>query len=243
MTVQNQQNNPLENPIIYLPVYFAMMTKLDIKIFKLLYWSSKNLKEIKFAVKTIANKCKCSERTVQRFKNKYKDIFIRIISRKNQTDLIEVSKLILYYIQKNGGFKIIEFFDIYKERLINIGCKDPNSKDLDKCYKQDMNKKSKNLSPPNQQKCHPSLTSDYQSLYTDEIVLLEKFDFKNNEILMKFGLNEQQTIKVKNLIGNKFIKLALDDGGWYKNLGEEIYNPFGFICSRAREHMKKEFLK
>ncbi len=237
-------SNPLENPIIYLPVYFEMMSKCDIKIFKYIWWGNKELKEIYFSERHLAKKCEVSKKTIQRFFKKYNNILIFLKRRPYKTYIISIPKVVSYYINKNGGYKIISNFSFYKEKLINLACNDPNSNDLRNSYEQDMNKKDKKMSIPKEQKCPPSLNIDYESIYLDKVLLGKSINCneieESEKVMLSLGLNNKEVIKVNYLRSKKSINLALDDALWYNKIGKKIIYPCAFIMNRSKEHMIKD---
>ena len=235
-----KQENPLDNPIIYLPIYLDMMTKSDKKIFSYLWWANKKHKEIFCSEKYISKKCNISTKTVQRFFRKYENVLINIKNRIHKSHIISIPKVVQYYINQNGGMKIINNFSYHKNRLINIGCKDPNSNDLMKGYKQSVNKTYPKMSTPHRQKCPPNINNVFNYIPNDN-VLYEKSNLENEEILLKFGLDEKQIIKINNNFGINFVKQAINDSFWYSKIGKKIYNPYGFIMSRAKSYTLTKF--
>lgn len=235
--VPSFNNDILNNLIIYLPIFFEKISKNDKLIFKYLYWANNNLNKIFFSQAHIAEKCKVSKKTVQRFYKKYNGILIKINYRNKNTPIIKIPDEVVHYIKKYGGIKIVENFKRHKSRLINMGLKDPYSQEFTKSFKQVMNKKDKKMSTLNEQKCPPNYYKEFNT-YTEEYVLYESSDSKSNEeVLLRFGFNNQQIIRIKETFGTKYVKKAIEDSEWYTKIGKKIYNPYGFVTSRAKNHM------
>jgi hypothetical protein len=245
---ENHKNNnkyKIENPNYDIPTCFDHMSKTEKKIFILLFKFVRKYKKVEFSTEYIMKSVECSRFTVQEFKRKWSNKLFSVEKRINQTDLWFIPNIVMYYFINLGGVKFLENWSINKFKVLKEQLEDINSDRLMNNYKQVINKKEEKIKPPPPPKSSPN-SYDFKYMLEDE-VLCKGSDsnviFENEEILLKFGLNNQQIVKVYRDQSRIGIKNAIADASWYERLGNKINHPFSFIYSRATEHTLKQLQK
>lgn len=228
-----------ENIISFLPFYFESLTNAEKRIFSLIYKFNKKYENTNFSIKFLAKQAQCSKTTVHQFVRNWKDVLVKITPRGGKTNLWQIPSEILFYIKNNGGIKIIRFFEAHKKRLIRLGLEDPNCQEFRKSYEQDMNKNKPKTAPPLAQKPHPTIFNDLNT-YLDE-VLLRTDVIKDEEILMRFGIERGDIMILSHKYGLRYVRDAMQDVAWKKKNGKNIYNTKAYIDFMAKHYTKQYY--
>jgi hypothetical protein len=226
-TSNNSQINQTENKS-YPPIYIEKLTPAEKRIYKYLFWFEDNCEKVFLSIPKIAKECKCCKRTVQRFEEKWKNILINITYNNRKTNHWSIPDNIFNFIKKYGGGKIIDHLERYKDKIFEKVFQDTEKEELIKSSEQVMNKIHPKMSPIPDEKCHPNSSFVFNSLF-------------NEEVLLRFGLNDQEILKLNKKFGSDHINQAIDDAIWYSKK-EKIKYPFCFINKQAQKHIQEDFL-